>query len=145
MSKTQFSGPIRTGKNTGIPGQDTVGTLTAWQQATVAAGAMKNQLQFPADCQPLDFVVYVRGSAGQVPGVNVRLGTSADPTQYASIPVSATGIYPTLRANVSAPAMVSGFGMGDFNILAIDATAQASAAALVGFDAVVGVWYTQRS
>lgn len=145
MAKTQFSGPIRTGKNTGIPGQDTVGTLMAYQQATVAAGAMKNQLQFPANCQPLTFMINVTGSAGQVPGVNVRLGTSADVTNWASMNVSATGYYEQTRAQVSAVNMQAGFGSSDYNILAIDATAQASAAALVGFEAVVGVWYVQRS
>ena len=145
MAKTQFSGPIRTGKTTGIPGQDTVGTLVAFQEVTVAAGDMKKQLQFPANCEPINFNILVTGSAGQVPGVNIRLGTSADATFYASVPVSAIGIYPLTRAMVSAQSMKAGFGASDYNILAIDATAQASAAALVGFEALVGVTYIQRS
>jgi hypothetical protein len=146
MAKTQFSGPIRTGKTTGIPAQDTVGTVVLYQQVTCSTAQLRRQIQFPENCQPVDFKVIVTGSAGQVPGVNVFFGTSADQDQYAQMRCSAVGLYRANRADTSGQAMAGGFGSSsDYNVLAIEVSAQASAAALVGFEAWVGVEYIQRS
>jgi hypothetical protein len=145
MAKTQWAGPLRTGKTTGIPTQNTVGTLIAYQQCTVSTASLTGRLQFPADCQPVDFYVNVTGSAGQVPGVNVFIGTTADQKQYAQMRVSAVGLYRANRADTSGAAMAGGFGNTDYNVVAIEASAQASASALIGFEAVVGVIYSQRS
>lgn len=145
MSKTSFSGPIRTGKITGIPGQDTMGTLVATQQCTCSSAALKNQIVLPANCQPLDFFCIVTGSAGQVPGMNVFFGTSSDQSKYATIKASATGITRPLAAAISGQAVLTGFGNSDYNVLAIETTAQASATALVGWEAIVGITYVQRS
>ena len=146
MAKTQFAGPIRTGKTTGIPSQNTVGTLIAYQECTVSTASLTNRLQFPADCRPVGMHVTVTGSAGQVPGVNLMVGTTADQSKYATFQVSATGFYGApARASTSGAAIAAGFGSGEYNVVMFEASAQASAAALTGFEAIIGVNYVQRS
>jgi len=147
MGRTTFSGPIRTGRNVGIPGQNTIGTVYLMQEATVTNAAKKNQLQMPADCLIDDFLVHCRvavsvlGSAST--NVNIRLGTSADATRYGAILVSAAGVYRSISANTSVRALGSGMGTGDFNILAVDSTVTGSAALVTDYDAVVKVLYHQ--
>jgi hypothetical protein len=146
MAKTQWAGPLRTGKTTGIPDQNTVGTLIAYQECTVSTASLTNRLQFPADCRPVGFNVVVTGSAGQVPGVNVFVGTTADQSKYCTFQVSATGFYGApARASTSGAAIAAGFGGSDYNVVAIEASAQASASALIGFEAIIGIHYSQRS
>ena len=146
MAKTRFAGPIRTGKITGIPSQDTVGTLVAYQECTVSTASLQNRLQFPADCRPVGMHVTVTGSAGQVPGVNVFIGTTADQSKYCTFQVSSVGFYGApARASTSGAAIAAGFGSSDYNVLAIEASAQASASALIGFEAIIGIAYVQRS
>ena len=146
MAKTQWAGPLRTGKTTGIPTQNTVGTLIAYQECTVSTASLTNRLQFPADCRPVGFNVVVTGSAGQVPGVNVMVGTTADQSKYCTFQVSAVGFYNApARASTSVSAIAGGFGASDYNVVMFEASAQASAAALTGFEAIIGVHYVQRS
>lgn len=147
MGITTFSGPIRTGRDIGPPSQNTRGTVVLHQAGTVLAGAntMKTQVQVPPNCRLIDVMANVRQAvSGIAAGVNIRIGTSADSARFATIPVSAAGNYRLPTAG-SAAAFVSGLGTADFNLVVADATAQASAADLTQFDAVVNFYYVQLS
>jgi len=142
MAKTTFSGPIRTGKDYGSPLNNTLGTVQLIQTATVAVGAMKNFVVLPPNCSLLGGTAVVRDAvSGVAAGVNIRIGTTADATKYAIVPVSAARAYDITA--VSGANTVS-IGSGDSNLIAIDATAQASAADVVAFNAVVYLRYIQN-
>lgn len=142
MTKSTFSGPIRTGKDYGSPYTNTIGTVVAVQRATVASGALKNYWVLPPNSEILRFEVLVDGSAGQVTGCLVEFGTSADQNKYGSVSVSATGVYAPLATAVSGAALKNA-GTADSNIVTIVASALASGAAMVGFAAVGRIFYLQ--
>ena len=144
MARTTFSGPIRTGKESGIPTTQTLGVVLVEQRATVAVGAMKKQIQVPANCFPTNMITVVsQAVSGIAAGVNIRVGTSANVNAYCTIPTSAAGV--VQLANVSAANWLAGFGTGESNVIAFDATAQASAADLTQFSAVCILTYRQDS
>lgn len=62
MSRTTFSGPVRTGLNTGIPKTSTIGTVIAAQRVTVdssnSAGAPATML-LPSGSDVIDYLVDV--------------------------------------------------------------------------------------
>lgn len=152
MGKTTFSGPLRTGQNTGAPSTTTIGTLPATQACTVSVNARKGVIVVPDDVQfdrITAYVTQVVSGSSMAAGVNIRVGVSAREAKYATIPVSAMGVYEASRvpANCSAIAWMAAVsaGLGDTAIITIDATAQASAADWEEFEAVVQVSYIQRS
>ena len=141
MSKTTFSGPLRTGKNTGVPVTTTLGHLVAEQRVTVAVASKKARLFLPPNSSLIEGTIFVTDAvSGIAAGVNVRLGTSADEGKFSVTPVSARNLYRI--AAVSAPSVLN-FGTSVANTIAVDATAQASAADLVAFQAVVSILYRQ--
>ena len=142
MSKSTFSGPVRTGKDYGSPYTNTIGTVIAVQRATVLSGALKNYFVLPPNSEILQLDVLVDGSAGQVTGCLVDFGTSADQAKYGSVSVSAVGLYRPLATGVSGAALKSA-GAADSNIVTIVASALASGAAMVGFAAVGRIYYLQ--
>lgn len=143
MSKTTFSGPIRTGKDYGIPVQNTIGTVLLVQAATVAVGALKNFVVLPPNSSMVGATVIVRQAvSGVAAGVNVRIGSSADATKYGTVPVSAVRSYDVTAVS---GATVVNVGTADYTVIAIDATAQASAAEMTQFDAVTYIRYIQNS
>ena len=143
MGKTTFSGPVRTGNNSGAPVTTTIGHLVAEQRTTVQVGAMKSRLFLPPNSALIEGTIFVTDAAsGIAAGVNVRLGTSADEGKFSVTPVSARNLYRI--AAVSAPSVLN-FGTSVANTIAIDATAQASAADLVAFRAVVSILYRQEN
>jgi len=150
MGVTTFSGPIRTGRDPGIPGQDTRGTVVLSQVGTVGAAvaARKSQIQLPPNCRLVDFTIYVLQAVSASAGgtaATLRIGTSADSTRYGSLPVSAVGIYRPTLVQVSVRAMASGAGSADFNLVVFDATVQASASGMTQFEAQILAKYTQIS
>lgn len=143
MAKTTFSGPIRTGKDTGAPTTRTIGTVSLVQACTVVAGAMKNILVFPPNSSMIGSTVIVRQAvSGIAAGVTVRIGVSADEARHGSVAVSAARAYDMTTAS---GATWWALGTADANLVSVDATAQASAAELTQFDAIVLVRYIQQT
>lgn len=92
MTDTTFSGPVRTGSDA-TPGNETFGTVAACQRRSVSADGVYAPLYLPA-CHISRIWVNTetawQGSAGE--GSTLRIGTSADVTQYGSLVLSAVGI-----------------------------------------------------
>lgn len=139
---TRFPSGLQTGRDVGIPSQNTLANVVQMQECTVEFGALKNQFQFPPNSYPTEMTVLVTvpvSGSGMTNGVNVRFGISADATRYGTVPVSAAG---NVRMTaVSGAAWAGGFGTADYNIVAIDATAQGSAADLEEFKGLARISY----
>ncbi len=136
MAKNTFSGPVRTGKDTGAPETTTIGTLVAVQLCTVSNLDTVNAVVLPPDCELVDTVAYVRTPTSV--NATITIGVTADVARYATIAISsAAGVY---RPGVaSAAAWKAGTGMARANPVLVATSATST------FDAVVGIFYLQRS
>lgn len=153
MGKTQFSGPVRTGKDNGIPAQKTVGTLMAQQAVSVASDTSgASTIVLPPDTRIDDITVKVHAAvtATLTQGALVRVGTTSDPAFYASIKVSGAGVYrPGVVPNVAA-ASAANWLAGTTTApqrLFIDVTAAVAASAddVQTLQGILTVDYFQRS
>ena len=101
MSRTTFSGPVRTGVDTGT-GSRTIGTLVAAQRATVHAQNSAGNpvtMVLPSGSDAIDFLIdveipFAAGALVTAQRVNIRTGVTAN--VIAEIGVSASGRYDAL-------------------------------------------------
>ena len=140
MSKTTFSGPIRTGKNRGYPTGNTIGVLPAVQSVVVSAGAKKGFIAVPPNSAMLDVITILDAAvAGSAASYSIRVGVSADEDQYATMSVSAKSVY---RATTGASGVSwRNLGTQDANIVTVDATVATSTAG--AFSGIVHIVYLQ--
>lgn len=146
MTSTTFQGPVQTGQDTGAPASTTIGTLVATQRVTVAGTTSGASSIVLPSCTITDMVLDVLVSAsGNAGGMLVRVGTTADADQYASIKGSAAGRY---RLGV-APNLTSGSAAAMETVagpqrLFIDVTAAGSAGNTENFSGLLTILYVQR-
>jgi len=152
MGKTTFSGPVRTGKDTGVPATTTLGTMEVVQGVSLASttsGASTVVLPPNTKINEMQVEVHVPTSASTAADNNmsIRVGNSADLDYFADITVSAKGIYRTgAGINVAAASSKSWLDTGaSATQLYIDVTAAGSAADVSKFDAYFTVKYIQKS
>lgn len=101
MGKTNFSGPIKTGKDTGVDSTRTIGTVIAAQRVTVlssnSAGAHATML-IPSGADVVDYLVDV-----EIPFAPGALATAAElsvlhgSTLVTNVTVSASGRYDAIE------------------------------------------------
>lgn len=145
MGRTTFSGPVRTGQDTGVPATTTLGTLLAHQYATVVSNTSGgSSIVLPANAKIVDMILEVLVSAsGNATGVTTRVGTGTDPTQLASITATAKGTYrPGVTKNFAAASAAVWDNVGTSALRVwIDVTATS---VTNQFSARLGVIYAQR-
>lgn len=146
MGDTHYSGPVITGQDNGVPAQNTQGTLVATQRVTVAnttSGA--SSIVLPS-CSIQDIILDVLVSAsGNAGGMLVRVGTTADATQFANINSSAAGRYRLgVAPNVAAGSAAALETVAGPQRLFIDVTAQTSATQTDKYSAILSITYVQR-
>jgi hypothetical protein len=148
MGKTQFSGPVRTGKVTGVPATDTTGTLIAEQMTTVVSDTSgASSIVLPANSKIQDIVLTVSVSAsGNAQGMLVRVGNADDVDYFASLKASAAGVYRLgVAPNVAAGSAASLNNVGASAVrLYVDVTAASSATNVENFAGFLSVTYVQR-
>lgn len=97
MGKTNFSGPVKTGKDTGVSSTRTVGTVIAAQRVTVdssnSAGAPATML-LPSGADVVDYLVDVEApfAAGAL-ATAAEFSISHGSTLVTNVVVSASGRY----------------------------------------------------
>jgi hypothetical protein len=143
MSRTTFSGPVRTGKEAGHALGNTIGTVLAVQSVVVSGGAKKGFVMVPPNCELIDVMAVIETAvAGSAASYTIRIGTSADEDQYAGISVSGKNTYHTLTG-VSGAAWKT-LGASAANRVTVDATV-ANSATTGAFAGVVHITYKQGS
>jgi len=148
MGKTTFSGPVRTGQDNG-QAANTVGTLIACQEATVASNTSGgSSIVIPKNAAPTDIELVVEtaasASGGEGPEIIFRFGNADDVDYFGSIGASAAGIYKIADYAVSAKSFVD--APASAMRVYIDATTAATAGIeLSKFDGLARVYYIQRS
>lgn len=150
MASSTFSGPIRVGKNTGVPGNTVLGTLIATQLVSLASNTSgASTIVLPQNAQITDMVVIVQTSASaNTQGMLIRVGTTSDATYFANIKCSAPGLYSPFSApNLTAASAAAWKNVNSSNAqqLYIDVTAATSAAGQTdNFEGILLVSYFQR-
>lgn len=148
MGKTQFSGPVKTGKVTGVPATDTTGTLIAEQMTTIASNTSgASTIVLPANAKITDIILDVSVSAsGNAAGMLVRVGNADDVDYFASLKASAAGVYRLgVAPNVAAGSAASLHNVGTSAVqVYVDVTAATSATNTENFAGYLSVLYVQR-
>src|SRR3990170_5661229 len=125
-----FRGPIQSGRKTGLAEQP-LGTVILHQSVTITSTTSgRSSILLPADSKIVNMTVDVRVSASaNTAGIQVRVGSTADVTQFATIRTSAPARYmPGVAPNVAAASATSWNNVGTADIhLFIDVTAVTSA------------------
>lgn len=144
-----FTGPVQTGRRTGVPVTTTIGILTAVQTVSLSAGLNGGtNIVLPPFSDIVDLIAHVFTSAsGNFAGVLVNVGVTGDFTHFAAIKTSAAGIYrmgalPNITS-VSAAALSSASDANPQRIfIGVSAVA---ASALDGYTGRLDIVYAQRS
>lgn len=150
MARTTFSGPVRTGRDTGVPGTTTIGTLVATQMTTVAdatSGASSIVLPQDAGIKGMSVIVVTPATTTNTQGMLIRVGTTTDAVYYANIKVSAAGVYYVgVAPNVAAASAANWKNVSTSGPqrLYIDVTAATTAGETGGFEGLVYIDYFQR-
>lgn len=99
MGKTTFSGPIRTGVDTGVAGTTTIGTVVLQQSVTVVASAQRTTaasktIILPPNCDLTDIIVrtYAAWAHGATFGT-VDIGDAASPITIAKVSCPNSGVF----------------------------------------------------
>lgn len=156
MGKSTWSGPIRTGRDTGAPSTTTIGVVAPTQFCTVTgntSGAVNIVIPQGADIWDMRVVVYRESSAAgsaATSGLLIRIGNVTDEDYFGQIKVSSAGIYVAGGGALNLPTAVSAASWRDLagdTRLSIDVTAAVAGSAGEGaanFDARLYVTYFQR-
>lgn len=142
-SVAQFIGIAKAG-----PNNDTIGDMLMVQMASIASNTSgASGIRLPANSHGADIWLIVRASASaNIQGMNVRIGTSADATRFATIKGSAPNIYRIGVAPNATAVSAAAFGaITSDTQLHIDVTAAASAGQVDGFEAILYVSYVRKS
>jgi hypothetical protein len=142
MSKTTFSGPIRTGRDPGYSAARSIGYVPVTQQVRFSAGTI-DYVVLPPASRVVDIRTVVFTALSGAPGADVRVETSAG-LQFANFSISAKGVYEADAATVSAPAWLSAVPDGSPLAVVIDVTAPTSSAAAEHLFGMVNLTYLQR-
>src|SRR3990167_10490414 len=105
MSTTNFTGPITTGSQTGVPTTDTRGYVSVIKAVSLSQAAPRQIITIPGGTT-LTMLEAIQTSAftgdDPVSAMSVNFGTSADATKFGAIQVSAL-VQIRQVVNVSAP------------------------------------------
>lgn len=106
MGKSTFSGPLRTGLDTGNLDTGTIGSVILSQVTTIdRSSSVKSVLQIarvPDNSDIIDFIVTVVSAfdSGAAGVADIRIGTTADETRFGTVRVSGAGKYNLLSQAV---------------------------------------------
>ena len=148
MGRTTWSGPIRTGTDTGAAATRTIGSVVLNQATTVTRtnSAAAQVAKLPENSDVLDIKINVTQSfqtSGATGVCDIRVGTTAVDDRFGSFRVSAAGLY-SLAARTSVTQSWENLTAGNTTIVA-QVTAVGSATAASPGEAVVRVIYAQRA